>query len=341
MHDRPSEFHETLTDTIQGMAIVLAVVACLFLLSSGAMGQQPNFGNSQPPDVPEPRFKQLPDDPAKERIKRALEEKTDTTTGAKVVEKVDEKEHVGRIQLIKDRRIKFQHNDKEEAENVYVPKEAKVTLNRDSASLEDLKVGDFIRVTMSTAAKGTAARVEAARVVKTTEPNKGTARTDRVKTSKTFTDRDGGLGVVISDSPNEGVLILDARKDTPAEAAKIQVGDYLMRVDGDVVQTSEQALKLIRSHKPGETVKLTIWRDGNTRTGSVKFTTARVAQDQEAADNRPDLLGATRIIGEEPAGVETEVIVPREYDKLAVEYRTLHSRVRQLERELSRLKTRK
>ena len=69
----------------------------------------------------------------------------------------------------------------------------------------------------------------------------------------------------------DGVLIADVLEDSPAEAAKLQSGDVIIKVNNDDVHNPSELQINISSRSPGETVKLTLVRDGKTKIVSVKL----------------------------------------------------------------------
>lgn len=68
-----------------------------------------------------------------------------------------------------------------------------------------------------------------------------------------------------------GVLISDVMKDSPAESAKLQSGDVVLRVNDQSVPGPSELQLNIASRSPGETVRLDIIRDGKDKTISVKL----------------------------------------------------------------------
>ncbi len=76
-----------------------------------------------------------------------------------------------------------------------------------------------------------------------------------------------------------GVLISDVVKDSPADNAKLQSGDVIIRVNHETVRTPSELQLNISSRTPGENVKLTIVREGKTRIVSVDL--------EELPDDRP------------------------------------------------------
>lgn len=69
----------------------------------------------------------------------------------------------------------------------------------------------------------------------------------------------------------EGILIADVVEDSPAETAKLQAGDVIIKVNDDKVNNPSELQINISSRSPGENVKLTIVRDKKTKTISVKL----------------------------------------------------------------------
>jgi len=69
----------------------------------------------------------------------------------------------------------------------------------------------------------------------------------------------------------EGILIADVVEDSPAEAAKLQAGDVIIKVNDDKVSNPSELQLNISSRSPGENVKLTVVRDKKTKVISVKL----------------------------------------------------------------------
>jgi serine protease Do len=79
----------------------------------------------------------------------------------------------------------------------------------------------------------------------------------------------------------DGVLISDVMEDSPAEEAKLQSGDVVIKVNNDEVNTPAELQINISSRSPGENVKLTVIRDKKTKTINVKL--AEMPGDEVAA----------------------------------------------------------
>jgi putative serine protease PepD len=70
-----------------------------------------------------------------------------------------------------------------------------------------------------------------------------------------------GAKVGTSDGSERGAEISEVVEDSPAEQAGLQTGDVVTAIDGALVDDQIALIVAIRSHRPGETVELTISRD--------------------------------------------------------------------------------
>jgi len=68
-----------------------------------------------------------------------------------------------------------------------------------------------------------------------------------------------------------GVLIQNVIKDGAGEEAGLKTGDVILSVDGKEVNAANQLQTVIGSKRPGESVTLAVFRNGNTRDISVKL----------------------------------------------------------------------
>jgi len=92
----------------------------------------------------------------------------------------------------------------------------------------------------------------------------------------------GWLGVSIQDitediaknlklKSQEGVLVADVFKDDPADKAGIQTGDVIVALNGKKVQDTHELLMVVAGIKVGETVKVTIMREGTEKVFTVRI----------------------------------------------------------------------
>lgn len=79
--------------------------------------------------------------------------------------------------------------------------------------------------------------------------------------------------------PRDGALIRATVRGLPA-ARELRAGDVIVAIDGRAVATPEDASAMISARRPGETLRMTVRRDGETRDFEV-----RVAQSK--ALNKP------------------------------------------------------
>jgi putative serine protease PepD len=105
------------------------------------------------------------------------------------------------------------------------------------------------------------------------------------------------LGVSVQTIPEDvadqlnlvaGAEVTEVRPGTPADEANLKAstseetvdgaqyatgGDVITEIDGQTIVTSEQLQRAIDSHKPGDTIKLTYWRNGDSHTVDVELGT--------------------------------------------------------------------
>ena len=75
-----------------------------------------------------------------------------------------------------------------------------------------------------------------------------------------------GATVQTGVTDGEGARIDQVPDGTPAAAAGLQTDDLVTRIDGERVTDGIALIVAIRTHQPGETVRLTVVRDGDERT---------------------------------------------------------------------------
>jgi putative serine protease PepD len=83
------------------------------------------------------------------------------------------------------------------------------------------------------------------------------------------------IGVSITDATTSGgattVVVRDVKAGGPAQQAGIKVGDRITAVNGTPVTDADSLIATVRAYQPGQTVKLTIVRDGKQQTVSVRL----------------------------------------------------------------------
>jgi putative serine protease PepD len=74
-----------------------------------------------------------------------------------------------------------------------------------------------------------------------------------------------GVATETSASP-AGASITSVRSGTPAAASKLAAGDVVTAVDGETVSSSDKLRELVDAHQPGDSITLTVSRNGSTTT---------------------------------------------------------------------------
>jgi putative serine protease PepD len=91
------------------------------------------------------------------------------------------------------------------------------------------------------------------------------------------------LGVSLGDAVSDaGATVGGVTADGPAARAGLREGDVVTAVDGEAVEGSEDVTSAVDAQAPGDTVQLTVRRDGETRQVTVELGT-RPASAQPAA----------------------------------------------------------
>ena len=93
---------------------------------------------------------------------------------------------------------------------------------------------------------------------------------------------------------------------SPAEQAGIQPGDVIVAIDGTPVDRVAQLQRIIRVHKPGETVSVDVMRYGQKHTYKVKLAQAPNEAQLASGDSDDD------------SGVDSAAEKPASYDKLGI-----------------------
>jgi len=88
---------------------------------------------------------------------------------------------------------------------------------------------------------------------------------------KTGKMKRGWLGVSIAENEDGQVEIVDVERESPAELAKLEVGDIVLEFEGDKVMSTEMLAQEIRMHSPGDDVDIKIERDGKSMDVKVKL----------------------------------------------------------------------
>ena len=72
--------------------------------------------------------------------------------------------------------------------------------------------------------------------------------------------------VAILNEVPQGAYIQEVLPDSPAKKAGIESGDIITKIDGQAVNNDNAISDTVQKKKPGNTVSLEVWKDGNTKT---------------------------------------------------------------------------
>lgn len=94
----------------------------------------------------------------------------------------------------------------------------------------------------------------------------------------------------------EGVVVSTVEKGQAADKAGLQRLDVITAVDGQPVRNQDELVSVISSRRAGETVKLSVWRDGKTLTLTATLGDRKALEDQRRreAGEAPEDEGASR-----------------------------------------------
>ncbi len=159
-------------------------------------------------------------------------------------------------------------------------------------------------------------------------------------------------------SVEEGVLISDVEKGSPAEKAGIEAGDVIIRIDGIETDDAGDVQRLVRCHEPGEKAKFEVVRRGEKKAIEVELEgrldelgcvdlyglglglpmgRCKIFRDEKCRELLDDLPGSI-------PKVDPDEIRERAYEfrlELQPQLEELKGRLQELEKELERLKEEK
>ena len=82
----------------------------------------------------------------------------------------------------------------------------------------------------------------------------------------------GNSDLRIDSSVKSGVVVNSVERGSDAEAAGLERNDIITKVDGTNVKNSAHLKYMLYKHNIGDSVKLTIVRDGNEKELTLKLT---------------------------------------------------------------------
>ena len=98
----------------------------------------------------------------------------------------------------------------------------------------------------------------------------------------------------------EGALVTEPQSGSPADDAGIAAGDAIVAVNGNAVEDPRDLARTIAGRSPGESVDLTVYRNGNSREISVtlgNLENAEPVRTSRRSDERPESSEPTTMMG--------------------------------------------
>ena len=101
-----------------------------------------------------------------------------------------------------------------------------------------------------------------------------------------------------------GASVQSVTKDSPAEEAGLQVNDIITKVNDTEITSSNDLVKLVRASNPGDTLTVTVYRQGETL--ELTITVGRqvqsanestVTESSQSSQNRQGYSGFGRFPG--------------------------------------------
>ena len=119
-------------------------------------------------------------------------------------------------------------------------------------------------------------------------------------------DADAALIKAYRAKGTSGVIVTRISPDSPAEKAKLEVGDLILKIDNKAVVSVREMTRTLSEKPIGKAVSLSIVRDGRAR--DVSVTLAELKDDEDtAAKAAPDTAATSNDLGAELAPVDDDV----------------------------------
>ena len=145
----------------------------------------------------------------------------------------------------------------------------------------------------------------------------GTLRTDR-KISRGWIgvtiqtlDENGAKALGLPDT--KGALIGDVLPNNPAADAGMKPGDVILTVNGETIDNSGDLSRKVAAIKPGDTAKITVWRNGSKKDLSVKI----AERDMETAKAKGG--GSTQNAATESLGMTVRSLTKEDAARMRLE----------------------
>jgi len=118
------------------------------------------------------------------------------------------------------------------------------------------------------------------------------------------------LAEVFKRSDQEGALISQVLKGSPAEKAGLVAGDIVLSFDGKKIKEMRNLPRTVAQAKVGETYKMSIWRDGKRKTVKIKtepFPDDTALASGSAPSEKPAEPESDKLLGADLSEITTEL----------------------------------
>ena len=95
------------------------------------------------------------------------------------------------------------------------------------------------------------------------------------------------------DDKTQGVYVVKVRPNGGAFKAGIAKGDFITKINGEIVNTQPEVQEQIAKYHPGDNINITYTRKGRTFTSNVQLTNMNGTTDMLKAESITKLLGVT------------------------------------------------
>ncbi len=104
----------------------------------------------------------------------------------------------------------------------------------------------------------------------------------------------------------QGALVTQVERDSPAEKAGVEAGDVILRFDGKTIDRATDLPRIVGGTKPGSKVTMTVWRKGAQR--DLQVTVGELPADRPLArrGDSPQRGGSANVLGLVVADVPAE-----------------------------------
>jgi serine protease Do len=109
-----------------------------------------------------------------------------------------------------------------------------------------------------------------------------TGRVSRGRLGVVIQPMDADLAKAVGLDHARGALVEEVERGSPAESAGVKAGDVVLAVDGQNVAHSEDLPRMVATHHPGVTVKLTVMHERQTRDVGVQLAALEEKSEQAA-----------------------------------------------------------